>query len=103
LEGYPGKEAWQDCPQEHCNTAERSDSKTASGSVVERDQHSIVQDYYMIRVDVSDLNREPKMYGHVLIATDGSEFSEQAVVEGAKLAKALGSKATVVTAVQTPV
>ena len=42
------------------------------------------------------------MYGHVLIATDGSELSEQAVVEGAKLAKALGSKVTVVTAVQTP-
>ena len=40
------------------------------------------------------------MFGHILIATDGSEFSEKAVFEGAKLAKALGSKVTVVTAVQ---
>lgn len=42
------------------------------------------------------------MYDHILVATDGTEFSEQAIVEGAKLAKALGSKVTVVTAVQTP-
>ncbi|MFT5511297.1 MAG: nucleotide-binding universal stress UspA family protein [Hyphomicrobiaceae bacterium] len=41
------------------------------------------------------------MYDHILIATDGSEYSEQAVVEGAKLAKVLGSKITIVTAVQT--
>jgi nucleotide-binding universal stress UspA family protein len=41
------------------------------------------------------------MYDHILIAMDGSEYSEKAVFEGAKLAKALGSKVTVVTAVQT--
>ncbi len=41
------------------------------------------------------------MYDHILIATDGSEYSEQAIVEGTKLAKALGSKITIVTAVQT--
>jgi len=41
------------------------------------------------------------MFGHILIATDGSEYSEKAVFEGAKLTKALGSKVTIVTAVQT--
>ena len=39
------------------------------------------------------------MYNHILIATDGSEYSEQAVVAGVELAKALGSKVSVVTAV----
>ena len=41
------------------------------------------------------------MFGHILIATDGSEYSEKAVFEGAKLAKALAAKVSVVTAVQT--
>ena len=41
------------------------------------------------------------MYDHILIATDGSEYSGQAVGEGARLAKALGAKVTIVTAAQT--
>jgi nucleotide-binding universal stress UspA family protein len=42
------------------------------------------------------------MYKHILIATDGSEYSDLALVEGSQLAKALNSEVTVVTAVQTP-
>ncbi len=37
------------------------------------------------------------MYKHILIATDGSELAHKAVVQGFALAKALGSKVTVVT------
>lgn len=37
------------------------------------------------------------MYKHLLITTDGSEFAEHGVVHGLKLAKALGSKVTVMT------
>lgn len=37
------------------------------------------------------------MYKHLLIATDGSELAQRAVAQGCELAKALGSKVTVVT------
>lgn len=37
------------------------------------------------------------MYKHLLIATDGSELAQRAVAQGCELAKALGSKATIVT------
>lgn len=38
------------------------------------------------------------MYTHILIATDGSEFAQRGVDHGLGLAKALGAKATIVTA-----
>ena len=38
-----------------------------------------------------------KMYQHLLIATDGSELSENAVDQGFELAKALSARVTVVT------
>jgi nucleotide-binding universal stress UspA family protein len=37
------------------------------------------------------------MYKHILIATDGSEVAHKAVVQGLSLAKALGSRVTIVT------
>jgi nucleotide-binding universal stress UspA family protein len=37
------------------------------------------------------------MYKHLLIATDGSELSQEAVRHGLRLAKALSAKATVIT------
>ena len=37
------------------------------------------------------------MYAHILIASDGSELATRAVEQGLTLAKALGSKVTVVT------
>jgi nucleotide-binding universal stress UspA family protein len=37
------------------------------------------------------------MYKHILIATDGSELAHKAVAQGMTLAKALGSKVTIVT------
>ena len=37
------------------------------------------------------------MYKHLLIATDGSDLSEQAVEHGIALAKALGARATALT------
>ena len=40
------------------------------------------------------------MYKHILIATDGSELAEKAVKTGLSLAKALGAKATAVTATE---
>lgn len=39
------------------------------------------------------------MYAHILIPTDGSESSAKAVAQGAALAKALGAKLTLMTAV----
>lgn len=36
------------------------------------------------------------MYKHILIATDGSELAERGVVQGLRLAKALGASATAV-------
>ena len=41
------------------------------------------------------------MYAHLLIATDGSELSNKAVLEGASLAKHLKAGVTIVTAVAT--
>jgi nucleotide-binding universal stress UspA family protein len=40
------------------------------------------------------------MYKHVLIATDGSELAAKAVTTGLELARALGAKATAVTATE---
>jgi nucleotide-binding universal stress UspA family protein len=40
---------------------------------------------------------EALMYKHILVATDGSELATTAVTTGATMAKALGSKLTVVT------
>lgn len=37
------------------------------------------------------------MYKHLLIATDGSELAQRAVTQGCALAKAVGSKLTIVT------
>jgi len=37
------------------------------------------------------------MYSHILIATDGSEFANNGLDHGLALAKALGSRATIVT------
>ena len=37
------------------------------------------------------------MYRHILIPTDGSELSQQAVASGVAMAKAIGAKVTVVT------
>ena len=37
------------------------------------------------------------MFKHILIATDGSELADKAVVQGLTLAKALNAKATAVT------
>lgn len=37
------------------------------------------------------------MYGHILIATDGSELAGKAVEQGLEIAKALAAKVTVVT------
>lgn len=37
------------------------------------------------------------MYKHLLIATDGSELAQRAILQGCDLAKALGSKVTIVT------
>ena len=41
------------------------------------------------------------MYAHILIATDGSELSEKALVEGAALAKHLKAEVTIVTVAAT--
>lgn len=40
---------------------------------------------------------ENDMYKHLLIATDGSELAQRALSQGCELAKALGSKLTIVT------
>jgi len=40
------------------------------------------------------------MYKHILIATDGSELAGKAVATGLELAKRLGAKITVVTAIE---
>jgi nucleotide-binding universal stress UspA family protein len=45
--------------------------------------------------------KDTEMYAHILIATDGSELSNKALVEGASLAKHLAAKVTIVTAVVT--
>ena len=37
------------------------------------------------------------MYKHILIATDGSDLADKAIVQGVDLAKALGARVTVVT------
>ncbi|MBS0252718.1 MAG: universal stress protein [Proteobacteria bacterium] len=37
------------------------------------------------------------MYKHLLIATDGSELAQRALLQGCELAKALGSKLTIIT------
>lgn len=37
------------------------------------------------------------MYKHILIATDGSELAEKAIVQGVALAQALGARVTVAT------
>lgn len=37
------------------------------------------------------------MYTHILISTDGSEFAQNGVNHGLSLAKAFGSKVTIVT------
>lgn len=41
------------------------------------------------------------MYTHILIPTDGSELAQKGVDHGLSLAKALGSKVTIVTATET--
>lgn len=41
------------------------------------------------------------MYTHILIPTDGSELSQKGVDHGLSLAKALGSKVTIITATET--
>ena len=38
------------------------------------------------------------MYKHILIPTDGSEFSNKAVLQGSALARAIGARVTIVTA-----
>jgi nucleotide-binding universal stress UspA family protein len=43
------------------------------------------------------LKKEPLMYKHILIATDGSDLAHKAVVQGFALAKAIGAKVTAVT------
>ncbi|MHA6645848.1 universal stress protein [Mesorhizobium sp. A623] len=40
------------------------------------------------------------MYTHILISTDGSEFAQKGVDHGLSLAKALGSKVTIITATE---
>lgn len=40
------------------------------------------------------------MYSHILIPTDGSEFAQNGVNHGLSLAKALGSKVTIITATE---
>lgn len=40
------------------------------------------------------------MYSHILIATDGSDLANKGVEQGLALAKALGAKATVLTATE---
>lgn len=40
------------------------------------------------------------MYTHILISTDGSEFAQTGIDHGLSLAKALGSKVTIVTATE---
>ena len=40
------------------------------------------------------------MYNHILIATDGSDLAQRGVEQGLSLAKALGSKVTVVVATE---
>lgn len=40
------------------------------------------------------------MYDHILIATDGSELAQKGIDHGLALAKALGSKVTVITATE---
>jgi nucleotide-binding universal stress UspA family protein len=42
------------------------------------------------------------MYRHLLIATDGSELSVEAVVQGLSLAKTLGAKVTAVVVTEPP-
>src|SRR5947209_4564151 len=41
--------------------------------------------------------REPRMYRHILIPTDGSDLSKEAVRHGLALAKALGARVTALT------
>jgi nucleotide-binding universal stress UspA family protein len=41
-----------------------------------------------------DLQGEERMYRNILIATDGSELAEKAVIHGIALAKAVGAKVT---------
>ena len=40
------------------------------------------------------------MYDHILIATDGSDLAQRGVDQGLSLAKALGSKVTVIVATE---
>lgn len=40
------------------------------------------------------------MYRHILIATDGSELAQKAVVHGLQLAKSVGAKVSIVTATE---
>ncbi len=40
------------------------------------------------------------MYNHILIATDGSDLAQRGVDQGLSLAKALGSKVTIVVATE---
>ncbi len=40
------------------------------------------------------------MYNHILITTDGSDLAQRGVDQGLSLAKALGSKVTVVVATE---
>lgn len=40
------------------------------------------------------------MYSHILISTDGSQFAQAGVDHGLSLAKALGSKVTIITATE---
>lgn len=40
------------------------------------------------------------MYSHILIPTDGSDFAQKGVDHGLSLAKALGSKVTIITATE---
>ena len=40
---------------------------------------------------------EGNMFKHMLIATDGSNFAQTAVVQGVKLAKQLGAKVSILT------
>ncbi|MGN6768199.1 MAG: universal stress protein, partial [Rhizobiaceae bacterium] len=44
--------------------------------------------------------RRPTLYDHILIPTDGSDLAQHGVDQGLSLAKALGSKVSIVTATQ---
>lgn len=57
--------------------------------------HSICRDHIVVLRD--QFRWRKRMYKHILITTDGSDLSQQAIEHGVALAKSVGARATVLT------